>query len=139
MLARVLLHVIAAAFGVDGAAHLRSGRNNLVHSMPDFALLIFVNVFDSSFERDARLGLRADNANIERLPTACWIERSAVELHRPTRLIAIAPKLLNVKYVGGEVEEERVVVVEALSHERSFQLPATSFQPELVIEDIMRF
>src|SRR5690242_3962551 len=105
MLTGMLLHVVAATFGVDHAANPRSRRNNLTQLMPDLALLVFENVFNSSFERDAGLRLCDDGAGIERLSTARRIKRRAVELHRPTRLIAIAAEFLNVQYVRVEVEE----------------------------------
>src|SRR5690242_15907827 len=112
MLAGVLLHVIAAAFGVNDAPYLGAWRKNLGQAMPDLALFIFVNVYDSRLERNAGCRLRIEGACIERLSTAGGIEGGAVELQRPTRLGSIAPEFLNVEYVGWEVEEEGVVVVE---------------------------
>src|SRR6185312_10188214 len=126
MLARVLLHVIAASVGVNGSANLGPGGKHLAHAMPDLALLIFKNILHGSFERNPRSGLRGDSSQIKRLPAAARIKRGLVELHRPGGLIAVALQLARVHDIGAKVVEEGVVVIETMGHEN--RLSASGFE-----------
>ncbi len=114
MLSGVLLHVVAAACGIDLAVDAGSG-------LEGFSLRIvqrgFEVVHDSAVFRvgdfgDSEFGVcvRSDPSGVEYLAAAGGIEGGAVENERRARGVE------DFADFGVEVVEERIVVVEACGH-----------------------
>ena len=117
MLAGVLLHVIAAARGVNLAVDAGSGlQGSLVEIALGFDVVDDAAIFGVGDFGDAELaGGRREPSRIVNLASAGGIEGGAVENERQ------AGRVSDLAHFGVEVVEEGVVVVEAIGHgERLF-------------------
>src|SRR6266700_273134 len=107
MLARVLLHVITTAHGVNAALNRRSFGNRLGGVMKD-AALIFISHFDHGYFPFVR---EDEQACIVHLPATGGIKRSTIQ---HDGVLAFAFHGFN--HASIEVVEKRIVIVESLGH-----------------------
>ena len=125
VLSGVLLHVILAAVHVDEAAHAegqRQGRVEMLDNVQNGAVgFVLEDLGNGEFRQ--RRGLAGfsrdelDPAGIEGLAAAGGIERGAIQQQGVTSVGEFA----DAGDGGGEVEEKRVLVVEALGHIRNLE------------------
>ena len=102
VLAGVLLHVIEPACSVDGALHVRAGRDYAIENVQDLVALIH-NVDDASL---------AERACVERLTARGRIEGGTIQDRR-----RLAIQIAHVHNACVELQHAGVGVIEALGHD----------------------
>ena len=94
----MLLHVLAAAFGVDRSLHVFVGGGTL-QAMQD-AIVVGLGDFQNRFA--------AQRAGVVRLTTRCRIERGAIEQHADVA----AGQRTHLENLGLELQQSRIFQIQ---------------------------